>query len=133
MKGAVHSAQRHDSALKHVTGQALYIDDMLEPPGTLHAALVLSPVASGRLRNGPRPSTICCRRVRSQVTFCTVVVSGNSIVPGAMQWGEGAAGAPGRCRERMRCCAWRQIWTSPSCGARAPDRDALKKSAGIGL
>ncbi len=50
MKGAVHSAQRHDSALKHVTGQALYIDDMPEPPGTLHAALVLSPVASGRLR-----------------------------------------------------------------------------------
>jgi len=50
VKGAVHSAQRHDSALKHVTGQALYIDDMPEPPGTLHAALVLSPVASGRLR-----------------------------------------------------------------------------------
>ncbi|MDP1836877.1 MAG: xanthine dehydrogenase molybdopterin binding subunit [Reyranella sp.] len=50
MKGAVHSAQRHDSALKHVTGQALYIDDMPEPPGTLHAALVLSPAASGRLR-----------------------------------------------------------------------------------
>lgn len=50
MKGAVHSAQRHDSALKHVTGQALYIDDMPEPPGTLHVALVLSPVASGRLR-----------------------------------------------------------------------------------
>ncbi len=49
MKGAVHSARRHDSALKHVTGQALYIDDMPEPPGTLHAALVLSPVASGRL------------------------------------------------------------------------------------
>jgi xanthine dehydrogenase large subunit len=46
MKGA---AKRHDSALKHVTGEALYIDDMLEPPGTLHAALVLSPVASGRL------------------------------------------------------------------------------------
>ena len=50
MKGAVHSAARHDSALKHVTGQALYIDDMPEPPGTLHAALVLSPAASGRLR-----------------------------------------------------------------------------------
>jgi xanthine dehydrogenase large subunit len=50
VKGTVHSAARHDSALKHVTGQALYIDDMPEPPGTLHAALVLSPVASGRLR-----------------------------------------------------------------------------------
>ena len=50
MKGQVHTAQRHDSALKHATGQALYIDDIAEPPGTLHAALVLSPIASGRLR-----------------------------------------------------------------------------------
>ena len=50
MKGAIHTAQRHDSALKHVTGQALYIDDMPEPAGTLHAALVLSPIAHGRLR-----------------------------------------------------------------------------------
>ncbi|MBS0526379.1 MAG: xanthine dehydrogenase molybdopterin binding subunit [Proteobacteria bacterium] len=50
MKSGVHTAQRHDSALKHVTGQALYIDDMPEPAGTLHAALVLSPIAHGRLR-----------------------------------------------------------------------------------
>ncbi|MGE0576441.1 MAG: xanthine dehydrogenase molybdopterin binding subunit [Reyranella sp.] len=46
----VHASFRHDSALKHVTGQAIYIDDMPEPPGTLHAALVLSPIPSGRLR-----------------------------------------------------------------------------------
>src|SRR5438552_5780120 len=50
MNGQVHTAQRHDSALQHVTGQALYIDDIPEPPGILHAALVLSPIASGRLR-----------------------------------------------------------------------------------
>ncbi len=49
MKGGVGTAQRHDSALKHVTGQAVYIDDMPEPPGTLHVALVLSPVAAGRI------------------------------------------------------------------------------------
>ncbi|MBS0520956.1 MAG: xanthine dehydrogenase molybdopterin binding subunit [Proteobacteria bacterium] len=47
---AVHVSHRHDSALKHVTGQAVYIDDMPEPAGTLHAALILSPVAAGRLR-----------------------------------------------------------------------------------
>ncbi|WP_421852721.1 xanthine dehydrogenase molybdopterin binding subunit [Oricola sp.] len=41
----------HDSALKHVTGEASYIDDMPELPGTLHAALVMSPVACGRLRS----------------------------------------------------------------------------------
>ncbi|SKA13221.1 xanthine dehydrogenase, molybdenum binding subunit apoprotein [Enhydrobacter aerosaccus] len=46
----VHTSRRHDSAFKHVTGQALYIDDMPEPAGTLHAALILSPVAAGRLR-----------------------------------------------------------------------------------
>ena len=47
---SVHKSLRHDSALKHATGQALYIDDMPEPVGTLHAALVLSPVAQGRLK-----------------------------------------------------------------------------------
>ena len=41
----------HDSALKHVTGQAAYIDDMPELPGTLHAALILSPVAHGKLKS----------------------------------------------------------------------------------
>jgi xanthine dehydrogenase large subunit len=50
-KGGVHSAQRHDSALKHATGEAVYIDDMAEPAGLLHAALVLSPVAHGRLKS----------------------------------------------------------------------------------
>jgi xanthine dehydrogenase large subunit len=44
------TAQPHDSAAKHVAGTAIYVDDMPEPPGTLHAALVLSPVAHGTLR-----------------------------------------------------------------------------------
>lgn len=47
---SVHTSRRHDSALKHVRGQAVYIDDMPEPAGTLHGALVLSPVAAGHLR-----------------------------------------------------------------------------------
>ena len=50
MTAGVHRSARHDSALRHTTGQALYIDDMPEPPGTLHAALILSPLASGLLR-----------------------------------------------------------------------------------
>ena len=50
-RGAVHTAQRHDSAARHVAGTALFIDDIPEPPGTLHAALVLSPVAHGRLHD----------------------------------------------------------------------------------
>jgi xanthine dehydrogenase large subunit len=44
------AALPHDSAAKHVAGTAIYVDDMPEPPGLLHAALVLSPVAHGTLR-----------------------------------------------------------------------------------
>jgi xanthine dehydrogenase large subunit len=44
---------RHDSALKHATGDARFLDDLPEPAGTLHAALALSPVAHGRLLAPP--------------------------------------------------------------------------------
>lgn len=37
--GAMHVSLRHDSAHKHVTGTAEYIDDIREPADTLHAAL----------------------------------------------------------------------------------------------
>jgi xanthine dehydrogenase large subunit len=40
----------HDSAALHVSGRALYCDDLPLPAGTLHAAFGLSPVAHGRLR-----------------------------------------------------------------------------------
>ena len=36
-------AEVHDSNLEHLTGQAIYCDDILEPKGCLHAALVLGP------------------------------------------------------------------------------------------
>lgn len=39
INGPMHTSLRHDSAHKHVTGTAEYIDDMPEPAGTLHAAL----------------------------------------------------------------------------------------------
>jgi xanthine dehydrogenase large subunit len=47
-KGA-GAALRHDSALKHTTGEARYADDIPEVPGTLHAALVLSTISHGAL------------------------------------------------------------------------------------
>ncbi len=39
----------HESAALHVAGEATYIDDMPELAGTLHCALGLAPVASGKL------------------------------------------------------------------------------------
>ncbi len=49
--GGVHSDVRHDSAHKHVAGEAVYIDDIPEPAGTLHAGLGLASVAHGVLKS----------------------------------------------------------------------------------
>jgi len=50
IQGGAHAPVRHDSAVGHLTGRALYVDDMPLVPGALHAALVLSPHAHARLR-----------------------------------------------------------------------------------
>jgi xanthine dehydrogenase large subunit len=42
ISGPMHGSVRHDSAHKHVTGTADYIDDLPEPAGLLHGALGLS-------------------------------------------------------------------------------------------
>ena len=39
----------HDSAIRHVTGKALYVDDIPEPPNLLHIWAALSPHACGRI------------------------------------------------------------------------------------
>ena len=45
----VGESARHDSAEKHVAGEALYIDDIPEPAGLVHACLGLAGIAHGRL------------------------------------------------------------------------------------
>jgi xanthine dehydrogenase large subunit len=44
-------ATRHDSAVRHVCGSAVYIDDIREPEGTLHLAVGGAPVARGRIKS----------------------------------------------------------------------------------
>jgi xanthine dehydrogenase large subunit len=39
----------HDSAPRHVTGSAAYIDDIREPAGTLHVAPGYAPIAKGKI------------------------------------------------------------------------------------
>ena len=47
--GGMGAAVPHESAILHVAGEAAYIDDLPEWTATLHAALGLAPVASGRV------------------------------------------------------------------------------------
>jgi xanthine dehydrogenase large subunit len=50
-RNVVGSSQAHDSAHLHVSGAATYTDDIVEPRGTLYAALAMSPVAHGLLNS----------------------------------------------------------------------------------
>lgn len=49
IRDVVGHGYAHDSAVRHTTGDAIYIDDMPDLPGTLHIAPVLSQVAHGKL------------------------------------------------------------------------------------
>lgn len=59
--GVVHTAQPHDSARRHVTGEAIYVDDMPTPDGLVHVYFGLSErpharltsVNLGRVREAP--------------------------------------------------------------------------------
>jgi xanthine dehydrogenase large subunit len=42
VSGGIRQSLAHDSAARHVAGEALYVDDLPELPGTLHAWAVLS-------------------------------------------------------------------------------------------
>ncbi|MEO0546663.1 MAG: xanthine dehydrogenase molybdopterin binding subunit [Pseudomonadota bacterium] len=48
-RSVVGKGYAHDSATRHVLGEAVYIDDMADLPGTLHVAPVLSSVAKGAI------------------------------------------------------------------------------------
>ena len=50
IQGGVGVPQAHDSARKHVTGSAIYIDDMPEPPGLLHLWIGKSPHAHAAIK-----------------------------------------------------------------------------------
>ncbi|HET6564927.1 MAG TPA: molybdopterin cofactor-binding domain-containing protein, partial [Xanthomonadales bacterium] len=47
----VHQPKAHDSAIKHVTGRALYVDDINEPAGLLHMYFGTSKTSHGRIRS----------------------------------------------------------------------------------
>ncbi|NIP75233.1 MAG: xanthine dehydrogenase molybdopterin binding subunit, partial [Xanthomonadales bacterium] len=49
IRDGVHVARRHDSADKHVSGTAIYADDIPEPKDLLHCFLALSPKARARV------------------------------------------------------------------------------------
>ena len=73
--GGVHETLAHDSADLHVAGEARYIDDLPEPPGTLFAAIGMSECPHGRIRS------MNLEPVRRAPGVVAVVTAGD--IPGA--------------------------------------------------
>ncbi len=80
IKGGVHADIRHDSAHKHVTGEAVYIDDIPEPAGTLHAGLGLASIAHGKIKSVDLAAVLAAPGVIDVLT-ATDVPGENEISP----------------------------------------------------
>ena len=72
VRGAVHTAVRHDSAVGHVTGAARYLDDVPTVPDTLEAALVLSPHAHARIRRVDLTRALAAEGVIAAITAADI-------------------------------------------------------------
>lgn len=68
----VGAALAHDSAYKHASGEALFLDDAPEPSGCLHARLVLSPWAHARITEIDVAAALEMPGVRGAVTVADI-------------------------------------------------------------
>ncbi len=65
----VGEALAHESAVGHVTGAAIYVDDIREPAGLLHVATGQSPLAHGRLKSMKLSPVRAAEGVVDVITF----------------------------------------------------------------
>ncbi|GGA27231.1 xanthine dehydrogenase molybdopterin binding subunit [Neptunicoccus cionae] len=108
--------QRHDSAVKHVTGRAEYADDIPEPAGTLHAYLGLSTRAHAKLLS------VDLSAVRGAAGVVGVLTAGD--IPG-----ENDVSPTGRNDEPIFATDKVEFWGQPMFAVVAETRDAARRAA----
>ena len=72
IRGGVRASIRHDSAAGHVTGSAIYLDDIPAVPGSLDAALVLSPHPHARIKSIDLSAAIAAQGVIAAITAADI-------------------------------------------------------------
>ncbi|MDR2332780.1 MAG: xanthine dehydrogenase molybdopterin binding subunit [Burkholderiaceae bacterium] len=87
-------SRAHESAYLHVAGEATYVDDIPELNGTLHCALGLSPVATGRL------SALSLDAIRQMPDVVTVITAAD--IPGVNDCGSIIHDDPILCEGEIR-------------------------------
>ena len=78
--GAAHDYIQHDSSIKHVTGKAIYIDDMPNLPRTLELVLVTSPHAHANIRSIDKSVALASNGVAAIIT-ADDIIGNNDIAP----------------------------------------------------
>jgi xanthine dehydrogenase large subunit len=78
---AVRQALPHDSAEKHVAGEALYIDDIPEPRNLLHAYIRMSDIAHGKIKKLDLTPVRAAPGVAAAISAADLT-HGNDIGPG---------------------------------------------------
>lgn len=113
---SLHKDVRHDSGPKHVTGTAEYIDDMVEPAGTMHAYLGLSTNAHAEIINIDFSATKAAPGVIG-------VLTGDDIP------GENDVSPSHKHDEPIFACGKVQFWGQPLFAVIAETRDQARRAA----
>ena len=117
IRGGVRTPLRHDSAHKHVTGQARFIDDLPVPPGTLHVHIAWSRHAHARILG------LDLSRVRDHPAVVAVLTAAD--VPGANDVSPGAGDDP------MFAAEYVEYVGQPLFAVAALSREAAARAAGL--
>ncbi len=117
LKGGVHRAWRHESAEKHVTGRAVYIDDMPSVPGTQEVWLAISPHPHARILS------IDCAAARAVPGVSAVVTAAD--IPGVNDVAPIFSGEP-ILADRVA-----EYVGHPVAAVAASDRDTARRAAAL--
>jgi xanthine dehydrogenase large subunit len=116
IRGGAHAALAHDSATKHATGEAAYIDDLPRTPRMLEAWLVTSPHAHARITRID---------VARAIARPGVVVVAASDIPGANDVGPILRGEPILARDTVTYAG------EPVVAVAAPTMDEARAAAAL--
>ena len=126
--GGVGAASRHDSGHKHVSGEAIYIDDIPEPPGLLHVYIAYSRKAHAaiaaidltKVRSAPGVVAVIAARDIPGVNDVSPVVGDDPMFADGLveYWGQSLFAVAAETRE--------QAWRAAQCAEIAyDDRPAI--------
>jgi len=119
VKGVAGQNLKHESAHKHVSGEAVYIDDMPSPANTLHAYVGLSQIARGKLTG------LDLDKVRSAPGVVDVITIND--VPGHKDIGPVFPGDPLMVEDQV------EFWGQVLFAVAATSYDAARKAARLAV